>query len=62
MEPQRATLEPVEVPVELRAADMQLVAASVKPVVTPMENGSSPSEAPRAFPFLQEALPHIVEA
>ena len=56
MESQRAALEPVEVPRELRAADVEQLAAPVEPVVAPAENGSSPSESPWALPFLCHTL------
>ena len=42
VEPETATLEPLEVPVEPRSAAVEQVAASVKPVLAPVDKGSSP--------------------
>ena len=40
MEPETATLEPLEVPVEPRSAAVEQVA--VEPVLAPVDKGSSP--------------------
>jgi len=62
---------PLEVPVEPRAAAGEHVAAPVKPVVAPVDKGSSPSEAPQALFFSRglafspsgaTTLPHINDA
>ena len=37
-----ASLEPLEVPVELRSAAVENVAAPVEPVLAPVDKGSSP--------------------
>ena len=47
MEPETATLGPLEVPVEPRAAAVEHVAAPVEPVVAPVDKGS------RGLVFLQ---------
>ena len=65
MEPETATLEPLEVPVEPRSAAVEKVAAPVEPVLAPVDKGSSPlrfqrpylSAGPGALPFLIAALP-----
>ena len=40
--PKTATSEPLEVPVELRSAAVEHVAAPVEPVLAPVDKGSSP--------------------
>ena len=42
VEPETATLEPLEVPVEPRSAAVEHVAAPVEPVLAPVDKGSSP--------------------
>ena len=71
VEPETAALGPLEDPVEPRAAAGEHVAAPVKPVVAPVDKGSSPSEAPQALFFSRglafspsgaTTLPHINDA
>ena len=69
MEPETAALGTLEVPVEPRAAAAEHEAAPVEPVVSPVDKGSSPSEAPEALFFSRgfafsssgaTTLPHII--
>ena len=51
VEPETATLEPLEIPLEPRSAAVEQVAAPVEPVLAPVDKGSSPLEAPEALSF-----------
>ena len=72
MEPATAALEPLENPVEPRAAAEGQVVAPVQPVVAPVDKApflrrlQRPCLSPGALPFLLAALPryipHINEA